>query len=96
MRSSLGEHRGDEASNPVGDGNMAWTPFELVSFGALVGLMPIGGEVVCGIVGRPAEGYDVGRRSRVAGFSRAFSHARLVAVMREIRAAGAAGKRAAG
>jgi hypothetical protein len=87
-----GEH---EASNPVRVGNMACERFQLHISGALVGMMPVGAEVLCGIAGRRAEEYDVGRRSRVADFSRGFSHLTLIGVAREIRAAGACAKRAA-
>jgi hypothetical protein len=41
------------------------------------------------------EEHDVGRRSHVAGSSRAFSHLTLIFVARDIRAAGAAATRAA-
>ena len=65
------------------------------SVGAVVGMMSVGAEVLCRIVGRLAEEYDVGRPSRGADFSRAFSRLTLIFVAREIRAAGAGAKRAA-
>ena len=58
-------------------------------------MMSVGADVLCRIAGRLAEEFDVGRRSHVADFSRAFSHLTLIFVAREIRAAGAAAKRAA-
>jgi hypothetical protein len=88
----LGEH---EASNPVRVGSMACERFQLDILGALVGMMPVGAEVLCGIVGRRAEEYEVRRRSRVANFSRRFSHLTLIGVAHEIRAARAGAKRAA-
>ena len=42
------------------------------------------------------EEHDVGRRSHVAGSSRAFSHLTPIFVAREFRAAGVGAKRAAG
>jgi hypothetical protein len=57
-------------------------------------MMSVGAEVLCRIAGRLAEGFNVGRRSHIADFSRAFSHLTLIFVAREIRAAGAAAKRA--
>jgi hypothetical protein len=69
--------------------------FRLDSFGEVVGMMCVGAEVLCRIAGRLAEEYDVGQRSRVADFSRAFSHLTLMFVVREILAAGAGAKRAA-
>ena len=47
------------------------------------------------IPGRLAEEHNVGQRAHVARFSRAFSHLTLIFPAREIRAAGAAAKRAA-
>jgi hypothetical protein len=76
-------------------GNMACERFQLDILGALVEMMPVGAEVLCGIAGRRAEEYDVRRRSRVAGFSHRFSHLTLMGVAREIRAAEAGAKRAA-
>jgi hypothetical protein len=64
-------------------------------FGEVAGMMSVGAEVFCGIAGRLAEAYDVGRRSHVADFSRAFSHVTLIFVAREIREPGAGAKRAA-
>ncbi len=90
----LGEHPGYEASDPVRVGNVACERFGLDIFGEVVGMMSVGAEVLCRIAGL-AEEYDVGRRSHVADFSRAFSHLSLIFVAREIRAAGAAAKRAA-
>jgi hypothetical protein len=58
-------------------------------------MMSVGAELLCRIAGRLAEEYDVGRRSHVADFSRAFSDLTLMFVVRDIRAAGAAAKRAA-
>jgi hypothetical protein len=69
--------------------------FRLEIFGEGVGMMSVGVEVLCGIAGRLAEEYGVGRRSHVADFSRAFSHLTLSFVARDIRAAGAAATRAA-
>ena len=91
----LGEHPGYEASNPVHVENVACERFQLDVFGEVVGMMSVGAELVCRIAGRLAEGYDVGRRSHVADFTRAFSHLTLIFVVREIRAAGAAATRAA-
>ena len=91
----LGEHPGDEASNPVRVGNVACERFQRDIFGEVVGMMSVGAEVLCRIAGRLAEEYDVGRRSHVADFSRAFSHLSLIFVAREVRAAGAGAKRAA-
>jgi hypothetical protein len=88
----LGEHPGDEASDPVCGGNVACGPVRLGVLGEVVGMMCVGAEVLCGIAGRLAEEYEVGRRSPMADFSGAFSH-RTVA--REIRAAVAGVKRAA-
>jgi hypothetical protein len=88
----LGEH---EASNPVRVGNVACERFRLDVFGEVVGMMSVGAEVFCGIAGRLAEAYDVGRRSHVADVSRAFSHLTLIFVVRESRAPGAGAKRAA-
>jgi hypothetical protein len=89
----LGEHPGCETSNPVRVGNVACERFELDSLGEGVGMMSVGAEVLCRIAGRLAEEYEVGRRSHVADFSRAFSHLTLMFVVRDIR--GAAAKRAA-
>jgi hypothetical protein len=69
--------------------------FRLDIFGEVVGMMSVGAEVLCRIAGGLAEECDVGRRSHVVDFSRAFSHLTLIFVAREIRAAGAAAKRAA-
>ena len=55
-------------------------------------MMSVGAELLCGIAGRLAEGYDVGRRSHVADVSGAFSHLSLIFVAREVRAAGAAAR----
>jgi hypothetical protein len=51
--------------------------------------------VLGGIAGRRAEEHDARRLSRVADFSRRFSHLTLMGVACEIRAAGAGAKRAA-
>ena len=75
---------------------MACERFELDIFGEVFGMMSVGAEVLCRIAGRLAKEYDAGRRSHVADFSRAFSYLTLIFVGREIRAAGAAAKRAAG
>jgi len=58
-------------------------------------MMSVGSDVLCRIAGRLAEGFNVGRRSDIADFSRAFSHLTLIFVARALRAAGAAAKRAA-
>ena len=58
-------------------------------------MMSVGAEVLFRIAGRLAEEHDVGRRSHVADFSRGFGHLSLILVAREVRAAGAAAKRAA-
>jgi hypothetical protein len=50
--------------------------------------------VLCGIVGRRAEEYDVRGPSRGADVSRGFSRRALMGVAREVRAAGAGTKRA--
>ena len=91
----LGEHSGYEASNPVRVGNVACGRFRLDIFGEVVGMMSVGTEVLCRIAGRLADEYGVGRRPHVADFSRVFSHLTLICVAREIRAPGAAAKRAA-
>ena len=67
-------HFGSVASKPIRVGNVARERFQLDSFGEVVGMMSVGAEVLCRIAGRLAEEYDVGRRSRVADFSGAFSH----------------------
>ena len=91
----LGEHPGYEASNPVRVGNVACERFGLDIFGEVVGMMSVSAEVRCRIAGGLAEECDLGRRSHVVDFSRAFSHLSLSFVVREIRAAGAGAKRAA-
>jgi hypothetical protein len=68
--------------------------FQCDIFGEVVGMMSVGAEVLCGIAGRLAEGYDVGRRSHVADVSGAFSHFSLIFVAREVRPAGAGAKAA--
>ena len=73
--------------NPDRVRNMACERLQLDIVGGLV-------EVLCGIVGRRAEEYDVRRPSRGADFSRQFSRLTLMGVAREIRAAGAGTKRA--
>ena len=83
----LDEHPGSEASNPVRVGKVACERFQLDIFGEVVAMMS---------VGRLAEEYDVGRRSHVADFSRAFGHLTVILVAREIRAAVPAAKRAVG
>ncbi len=57
-------------------------------------MMSVNAEVRCRIAGRLAEERDVGRRSRVVGFSRASGHLPPILVAREIRAVGAGAKRA--
>jgi hypothetical protein len=70
--------------------------FGLDICGALVGMMSFGADGLCGIAGRLSEEeYDVGRRSHLADFSRAFDHLTLIGVACEICAAGAGAKRAA-
>jgi hypothetical protein len=91
----LGEHPGHEASNSARVGNVACERFALDICGEVGGMMSVGAEVLCRIAGRRAEAYNVGRRSHVADFLRAFSHLTLIFVAREIRAAGAGAKRAA-
>jgi hypothetical protein len=91
----LGEHPGDEASNPVRVGSVACERVQLDIIGEVVGMMSVGAEVLCRIAGRLAEEYDVGRRSDVAVFSRGFSHLTLSFVARGIRTAEAGAKRAA-
>jgi hypothetical protein len=83
----LGEHPGYEASHAVRVRNVARERFELDIAGEVVAMMS---------AGRLAEEYDVGRRSHVADVSCAFSHLTLNFGACDIRAAGAAGKRAAG
>jgi hypothetical protein len=92
----LGEHPGYEAASPVCVGNVACERFQLDIFGQVVGMLSVVAEVLCRIAGRLAAEYDVGRRSHVADFSRRFSHLTLMGVAREVRAAGAGAKRAAG
>ena len=75
---------------------MACERFELDIFGEVVGMTSVGAEVLCRIAGRLARGYDVGRRSHLADFSRVLSHLTLIFVACEIRATGTAAKRAAG
>jgi len=58
-------------------------------------MMSVGAEVLCRIAGRLAGEDAVGRRSHAADVSRAFSHLTLIFLARDIRAAGAAAKRAA-
>ena len=91
----LGEHPGDEASNPVRVGSVACERLQLDIIDEVVGMMSVGAEVLFRIAGRLAEEYDVGRRSDVAVFSRGFGDLSLIFVAREIRAAGAGAKRAA-
>ena len=74
--------------NPDRVRNMACEGLQLDVVGALV-------EVLCGIVGRRAEEYDVRRPSRGADSSRRVSCLTLMGVAREIRAVGAGTKRAA-
>jgi hypothetical protein len=66
---------------------MACERFELDILGAVVEMMLVGAEVLCGLAGARAEEYEVRRHSRVADFSRAFSGLTEIGVAREIRAA---------
>jgi hypothetical protein len=78
--------------HPVRVGNTACERFELDILGALVQIMLVGAEVLCGTAGARAEEYDVRRRSRVADFSRGFRHLTPMSVACDIRAAGAGAK----
>jgi hypothetical protein len=95
MAADAFELPGYEAANPVCVGNVACERFQLDIFGEVVGMLSVVAEVLCRIAGRLAAEYDLGRRSHVADYWRAFSHLRLIFVAREVRAAGAGVKQAA-
>jgi hypothetical protein len=89
----LGEHPGCPVRSVSGP--VACERFELDAVGEVVGMMSVAAEVLFRIAGRLTEEHDVRRRSHVADFSRGFGHLSLILVAREVRAAGAAVKRAA-
>ena len=88
----LGEHPGGPVRSVSGP--VACERFELDGVGEVVGMMSVAAEALFTIAGRLADEHDVGRRSIVADFSRGFGHLSPIVVAREVRAAGAAAKRA--